>query len=56
MTPFQCRVGMSKFFCSFDVGFNRTFYGAFYFVKGLIKLLIFYFCEELIIVGQENRF
>ena len=67
MTPFLYRVGMSKLFCSFSVGFNS----AFYFVKGPIKtehdtlgfdwmtsksLLILSFCEALLIIAKINRF
>ena len=37
MTPFPCRFGVSKLFCSFSAGFNSTFYGTFYFVKCPIK-------------------
>ena len=37
MTLVLYRVGTSKLFCSFDVGFNSTFYGTFYFVEGPIK-------------------
>ena len=36
--PFLYRVGMSKIFYSFGLGFNSAFYGAFYFVKGPIKI------------------
>ena len=39
MTPFLYRVGMSKLFCSFIVGFNFAFYGAFYFREGSNKTI-----------------
>ena len=29
VTPFLCRVGITKLFCSFGVGFNGPFFGAF---------------------------
>ena len=60
---------MLKLFCSFSVGFNSTFYGAFYFVKGPIKtehetlgfdwltskfFLILYFCEALLKQADFN--
>ena len=59
------KVGISKLFYSSRVGFNAAIYGAFYFVKGLIKtehdtlgfdwltskfLLILCFCEALLII------
>ena len=37
MTLFLYRVDMTKLFCSLGVGFNSTFYGTFYFVKGQLK-------------------
>ena len=37
MTLFLNRADRSKLFFSFGVGFNRAFYGTFYFVKGPIK-------------------
>ena len=38
MASFLYMVGISKLFCFFSVGFNSTFYGAFYFVNGAIKV------------------
>ena len=37
MTLFLFRVGMSKLFYLFSVGFNSALYGASYFVSGPIK-------------------
>ena len=37
MALFLYRVGMSKLFWSFSVGFNRAFYGTFCLVQGPIK-------------------
>ena len=38
MASFLYMVGISKLFCLFSVGFNSTFYGAFYFMNGAIKV------------------
>ena len=35
---FLYRVGMSKLFCSFSVGFNGAFYGGFWFCEGPDKI------------------